>query len=1006
MQLVLVTRYRISITLFLILVLLGMAGSATAMQLAPYAEFQRINFSDYTDDQTNIGSITAITQDNRGFMWAGGENGLLRYDGHKVSLYRADKKNSIKANYVQDLIPDGSDYLWIATVGGISRLNLHTGIFDNVDASSNRLPGNDVLSIALNQDTLFLATSEGLGILDKNTLQTKTLPFTSQLPELLNIRYVYIFQDTLWLGTSHLGLIEINLTSNAIHYHTHNPNDPKSIPHSDIRGIFTYDGNTYWLASLGGGLIRYDRSPERFTQYSDSKTADIPFATKDIWGVYGDSRGFIWVGTDRSGLRRIDGITGKIDGYIHDPSVFESLSSNKARVTFEDNAQNLWVGNFSGILDYYNREQEIFIRYKKSNRFHQGLNHPSVLSILPAGKQRHWVGTEGGLNLINAQSGSQDSFTSENSGLLANPALALENDLKGNIWIGTWGGGLQRFNPASGQWYNLIDHPDPDKRIPSPYIWALENDNAGNLWVGTQKQGIYKLELASGDVTHYTFNAASLHRSGNRGQSGIVGEFVRDLSIDSQGRLWVASLHGLSLYDAKSNNFEVFNHDPNDPANAANPASNQVISLLHHSNGELWIGYRNAGLSIYNPKSQNFEHIGVAQGLPSTSVGTLQEDKDGNVWAGTPAGLATISVNDRHIKTYKQVHGLAGSNHNRNASFLDDKGRIWIGSTEGLSIFYPKLLGQTRLSSRPVISGIRINHGKNYDKAHWQNERALTEALPFDQNAISFDFSINQFYLPQLNEYQYRLKGLDEQWQTTMRHNAANYTNLDPGSYIFEVKGKSANGDWGEQVTQLSFMINSPPWRQWWAYILYACFAYAGFAAYRNYMAVRARSAVYEQLSQQDALTKLPNRIALNNRVELWQRQNLPFGVIVADLDHFKLINDTYGHEAGDLLLKEFSRIAAAEIRDCDLLGRWGGEEFLIICQTHEMEVIHAIAERIQKTMAMQSFVFHQQLIQMTVSFGCATCQESESFNDLFHRADQALYDAKANGRNRVVKAA
>ena len=819
------TFCRISITL-----LLGLAGSpsAIAMQLAPYAEFQSINFSDYTDDQTNIGAITVITQDNSGFIWVGGENGLIRYDGHKVALYRADKENSINANYVQDIIPDGNEYLWIATVGGISRFNLHTGRFDNVDASSNHFAGNDVLSIALYQNTVFLATSEGLGVLDKNTLQAKQLPFASHLPELLNIRYAYIFHDTLWLGTSHMGLIEVDLNTNAIHYHTPDPSNPNSIPHSDVRGIFSYDGNIYWLASLGGGLIRFDRAAQHFTQYSASDTADFPFVTKDIWGVRGDSRGFVWIGTDSSGLWRMDSTTGKIDGYTHDPSVFESLNSNKARVTFEDNAKNLWIGNFSGVVDYYNREQEVFIRYKKSNRLHQGLNHPSVLSILPASNQQYWVGTEGGLNLISVKNGSQASFTSDNSGLLANPVLALENDLEGNLWIGTWGGGLQRYNPNSGQWQNFIDHPDPNKRINSPYIWALENDNAGNLWVGTQKQGIYKLQLSSGDITHYAFNTASLPRAPNRKQRGIVGEFVRDLAVDANGKLWVASLHGLSRYDANTDGFEIFTHKPKDPSS---PASNQAISLLSHSNGELWVGFRDAGLSIYNPQTHKFEHVGVKEGLPSTSVGSLLEDKKGNVWAGTPAGLANITHSTRSIRTYKQVHGLAGSNHNRNASFLDEGGHIWMGSKEGLSIFHPNLLGQTRISSKPVLSGIRINYGKNDDQVHWQNAHSQPKALNYDQNAISFEFSINQFYLPQLNEYMYRLKGLNEQWQKTMRHNAANYTNLDPGSYIFEVKGKSANGDWGEQVTQLAFTINPPPWRQWWAYILYACFVYAGFAA-------------------------------------------------------------------------------------------------------------------------------------------------------------------------------
>ena len=989
---------------FTLLIGLGGAVSASAstLQLAPYDDFHPINFADYTDDQANVGSISAITQDNRGFMWVGGENGLIRYDGHSVVTYRTKNSNSLSANYVQDIIPDGDDYLWVATVQGINRLNFETGLFDVANQKSGKIPGDDVLSIALYKDLIFTATTEGLGVINRHTMQPKILPFMHQLPKLLQVRYVFVFQDTLWLGTGHKGLIEIDLTANTIHYYTHdpaNPDNPNALPHSDVHGIFTYDGKTYWLASLGGGLIRFDYDQQKFTQYSSSPEADIEFVTNAVWGVHGDSHGYIWIGTDSSGLWRIDTKTLEVDGYISDPSIADSLASNKARVTFEDNANNIWAGHFSGSMDYYNREQEAVIRYKKSNRFHKGLNHPSVLSILPTNTPNYWVGTEGGLNLIDPKAGSKLSLTKENSGMLSDAVLALESDQSGHLWIGTWGGGLQRYNPVTQQWLNLLTHPDDNQRIPSAHIWALENDNKGHLWVGSQKKGVYKMRLRDGHVTHYPFNI--IRTEDKITQRGIIGEHVRDITLDIHGNLWVSSTHGLSRYNPELDKFDLFTHDPKNPQSLA---SNQVISLLGHTNGDLWIGFRDAGLSIYHTDTQTFEHFGIPQGLPSTNVASLLEDDNGNVWIGSPSSLVKISSDLQNLKTYTRVHGLAGANHNRNGSFLDDSGRVWMGSKGGLSIFHPSSLEKTQLSNGTVISGIRINHGKSYDSKHWKSE--YSEALNYDQNAISFEFSLNQFYLPQLNEYRYRLKGLDEKWQNTIRHNFANYTNLDPGNYTFEVKGKSANAAWSEQVTQLSFTINPPPWRQWWAYLLYLCFASAGFAGYRNYMSIRSRSAIYEQLSQQDQLTQLPNRVALHKRIEQWQRQSLPFSVIVADLDHFKQINDTYGHEAGDLLLKEFSRIAAAEIRDCDLLGRWGGEEFLIICQTHEIEVIYAVAERIQKTMAMQSFAFHQQLIQMTVSFGCATRQESENFNDLFHRADQALYDAKAKGRNRVVKAA
>ncbi|HEY7772300.1 MAG TPA: diguanylate cyclase [Marinagarivorans sp.] len=976
------------------------------LPLAPFVEFKHIDFSDYTNDQTNVGAITAITQDSRGFMWIGGENGLVRYDGHRVTLYRKHQGggNSIGANYVQDLAPDGDNYLWIATVGGLDRFNLQTGAFDHIEAASGKIPGNDAIAIALYKDLLFLATTEGLGILNRHTLEPVSLPFAEQLPALLHTRYVYVHEDTLWLGTSHLGLIEVDLVHNTVRYYSHDADNPNSIPHSDIRGIFSYDGQTYWLASLGGGVIQFDYLSGQFTQYSPQPNADAYFVTTNVWGVRGDSQGYLWIGTDSAGLWRMNIANGVIEGYVHEPSVFESLNSDKARITFEDNANNLWVGNFSGTVDYYNRERDSLTRYKKSNRFQNGLNHSSVLSLLPAGNGQFWVATEGGLNLMDAEQGSVKSLTTDNSGLLANPVLALERDNQGNIWVGSFGGGLQRYNPKTQQWHNILNHADLSKRVDSAYIWALKNDNQGNLWVGSQKKGVYKLRLADGDVKHYAFNMATSPAFNPAApQRGIAGEFVRDIELDSLGKLWIASLHGLSRYDEKTDQFHMVLHQS---ANPNSPASNQAISLLHHSNGELWIGFRDAGLSIYHPKADKFEHIGVQQGLPSPSVNSLLEDADGNVWAGTPVALVKVAQDTHRVKSYKQVHGLVGANHNRNASYLAEDGRVWMGSKEGLTIFHPDLLKQARSSNNVVISGISINHGKTLAKQQWQNERALPKALDYRQNAISFEFSLNEYYLPQLNEYQYRLKGLDQGWQKTMRHNVANYTNLSPGQYTFEVRGKSPDGDWSKQVTRLSFTIEPPPWRQWWAYMLYACFVFAGFAAYRNYMAVRARSAIYQQLSQQDPLTELPNRIALNHRVQMWQSDDLPYGVIVADLDHFKRINDTYGHGAGDLLLKEFSRIAAAETREQDLLGRWGGEEFLIISQTNDMAVLQHIAERIQKVMAMQEFIYQEQVIQITVSFGCATRKPHESFSELFQRADQALYQAKANGRNCVMQAA
>lgn len=983
-------------------------ANAFSYELADHVEFEALDLTTLTHDQTNVGAVTAITQDERGFMWFGGENGLARYDGHNLLMYRArHDQNSMAANYVQGLLVDGSDYLWIANVGGLNRFNLHTGLFDLVGARFGQLPSDDVLSIAKYRQWIIVGTSSGLAVFDRDSLTPAQPPFLTQLPPLLNVRYTYVYGDTLWLGTSHTGLIEIHLPSNQITYYTPD-NNPQSrqlheIPHQDIRGILTRDGKTFWLASLGGGVIRFDYTNKTFHQWANTETADHDFATNDVTGVFDDTRGHIWIGTDSAGLWRIDPATDKVDGFIHASTVSNSLASDKARIVFEDRDHNIWVGGFSGIIDYYNRDLEHFLRYKQRNLFHNGLNHPSILAIEPSKTTQlpgYWVGTEGGLDLLMPNQGAKKSFTPANSSLKAGPVLALKATSEDSLWVGTWGGGLSRFNPMTGAWYHFIEQPQGPHGLNAPYIWALEVDDTGKLWVGSQKEGVFRVDPDTLTVEHLPNNMAAAHANGST-ITGIAGDFIRAILKDRHGKLWITSLQGLTLYDPQTDQFTLYRHQADNPNSLV---SNQVISLLEHSDGNIWVGSRDQGLSIINRADHSITRLGLGEGLPSPSIGSLIEDDAGNVWAGTPAGLSKITP-QLAITSYKQVHGLAGSNHNRNAIYFDAQKRIWVGSTEGLTIFRPSLLEQTRIATGAVISGIQVNYGTSLSKHFWQPQKAISEPLKYHQNTISFEFSLNQFYRPRLNEYAYRLLGLDNDWQVVSRTNTANYTNLDPGKYRFQVKGKTANGEWGESVTEVRFEIKPPPWRQWWAYVIYTLLAYALLAALRSHLEVRARSRIYQQLSHQDPLTRLPNRLAVNSIVDGWLATGKHFGIIIIDLDHFKNINDNYGHDAGDFLLREFSRVGRSVIRPGDTLGRWGGEEFLILCALDDIATLGAIAERLQQAIANQHFLYHQHGIRLTISAGFAMHGTDESFSALFHRADQALYEAKASGRNQVKAA-
>lgn len=160
-----------------------------------------------------------------------------------------------------------------------------------------------------------------------------------------------------------------------------------------------------------------------------------------------------------------------------------------------------------------------------------------------------------------------------------------------------------------------------------------------------------------------------------------------------------------------------------------------------------------------------------------------------------------------------------------------------------------------------------------------------------------------------------------------------------------------------------------------------------------------------EKLATQDVLTQLANRKQilriLHNRFEYYQRYKNVFSILMIDVDHFKKVNDTYGHMAGDKVLRDIGQIFIDTLRSFDSAGRYGGEEFLVILADSDEEDAKNAAERIRLAVANHIFLWEKSRIQVTVSIGIAKISaEDREENTLINRADKALYAAKENGRN------
>jgi two-component system cell cycle response regulator len=163
-------------------------------------------------------------------------------------------------------------------------------------------------------------------------------------------------------------------------------------------------------------------------------------------------------------------------------------------------------------------------------------------------------------------------------------------------------------------------------------------------------------------------------------------------------------------------------------------------------------------------------------------------------------------------------------------------------------------------------------------------------------------------------------------------------------------------------------------------------------------------------MSQTDGLTGLDNRRHLNERIEEMfqhaQRLNEPFSCVMCDLDKFKSVNDTYGHQAGDEVLKQLSAILKEEAREIDRVGRYGGEEFMLLLPGTVLDAAVTFAERVRKRIEGHTFTFDGGTLQRTASFGVSGWPhpQIDQCDGLVRAADDALYVAKETGRNRVIR--
>ena len=815
-------------------------------------KFERISINEGLSQN----NVTSIVQDRRGFMWFGTLDGLNKFDGYTFKIYKhlPSDPNSLSANTISTIFADKSDNLWIGTMAaGLNKLNFRTEQFTRYQHEPDNeqsISGNRVRAILEDRSgNLWIGTRDG-GL---NVLVGATGTFYNFKNDpgntfsLSDDHVRALLEDragNLWIGT-HVGGLNLiirnhdhKIDPDAVKFFRfqHNPENSKTLSNNHVEAIFEDNQGNLWIGTYGGGLDKLvnfkSHKPanslnSKATFYDDVEVIHFELDPQNVSSlnnnfveaIFEDHTGTLWVGTAQGGLNRFDPQTETFISYQYEPGNPNSLSYDNIEAIAEDRSGNLWIGTWGGGLNKVDRKGKKFSYFGNDPDDPNSLCYNYVRTIAEDPSQYLWVGTTGGgLDRFDRTSGRVLHVRKDPkrpNSLSSDDVRAICFDRQGYLWVGTYGGGVNksdvRFSRSANSFSNRIrfkhylHNSDDPGSLSNDFVWSIYEDKHGNIWVGTN-EGLNKFDAITKSFKHYQ------HDPDN--SNSISHNIARIMYQDSQDRFWVGTYHGLNRFDPLT---ETFIRYTNDPANPQSLSNNSVVTIFEDASGIIWIGTMGGGLNRFDPESKTFTHFLEKDGLPNTFVHSILGDNDGNLWLSTNKGLSKfnpLNPAGKRFRNYDVNDGLQSNEFNVGAVYQNSRGEMFFGGINGFNSFFPEQVIDSSYRPAVAITGFKIfNEEMNYGKMPDYIEEI---ELSYKQNFFSFEFAALDFTNSQKNQYAYMMEGFDPDWIYSGDRRFASYTNLDPGEYIFHVKGSNNDGLWNNEGTSVKLTISPPFWGTWW----------------------------------------------------------------------------------------------------------------------------------------------------------------------------------------------
>jgi serine phosphatase RsbU (regulator of sigma subunit) len=380
--------------------------------------------------------------------------------------------------------------------------------------------------------------------------------------------------------------------------------------------------------------------------------------------------------------------------------------------------------------------------------------------------------------------------------VMENDVFALAVDAQDNLWAGSLGGLYQFRNGRFIREEGVQGIPTAMQLLPD-----------GRLIVGAVQEGLF--EVVGGKPSLLP------------GTEGLVSQVFTSFATDGKGTLWVGTNgQGLVRY-AQGKTYTYTNTQglPND----------RITQLVWNAKGQLWIATPSGLARLENVTDQQvkFKTFVKELNLLSPNLWLLVEDAKGRLWVGHEKGIERVDPQTLTVRAFGKQDGFLPRETTARGAVRDARGVVWYATIDGLVRYEPAEDKDNLIPPIPRIEEIRLFNQPVDDWAQfaagfdaWLGLPTQLE-LPYNQNFLTFQYTGAHFATPEKITFQYKLEGLDSDWQPETDQRQITYNNLDAGTYTFLVRARNADGAWTPRPASFTFTLHPPFWKRWWFYLLY-----------------------------------------------------------------------------------------------------------------------------------------------------------------------------------------